>query len=439
MSNITKHFIMIPTPITAPDGRHVKYFSNNWGRVASVMFENGYSYEAICQWLTHFGYDGEQVKDTLAADYGSVPEAYEFGKKDLNLTDWRFLQDWLRKYEGTEIEIPEDVMRAEHSEGGVQVAPAAISVISCGKEATTTGETVEFDIAGPGEEAKVPVVESPEDREAKSRALVTDPLPIFEQLNTYTLMVAQGLSNALLVTGMGGVGKSFNVNRILSAYGKKGRDYVVMKGKSSVSAMYKFLYDNYNKIVVFDDCDSVLMDDDGLNILKGVLDSTDVREVSWNTSGSKMVNTFGCETHEEIEAKLRKWRLENKGKEGIPNYFRFQGACIFISNLSAAYLQKKPAMAPLLTRCTTVDIQLTPEEVVTKIEAALPHMKIYNTRGDDITNEDIKAEVFDYVSSEEFLKDSRLEGKPLSFRCYMSAYKFRYAGLPNWKELSFSI
>lgn len=433
MSNEKKVTLMVPTPIVV-DGKHLKYFSNNWGRVASAMYEGGYSYEAICQWLTYFGFSGDQVSESLARDYGAAPRSYEYGRRELSLDDWRFLQKWLRDYEGTEIEIPAEVAAVHEAP-----APVSVSLVACGKDAAVSGDAVEFDVSGPGDEPKVPVVESPEDKEAKARALVADPLPLFEQLNTYTLMVAQGLSNALLVTGMGGVGKSFNVNRILSAYGKKGRDFVVMKGKSSVSAMYKFLYDNYDKIVVFDDCDSVLMDDDGLNILKGVLDSGEVREVSWNTSGSKMVDTFGCETHEEIEQRLRKWRLENRGKEGIPNYFRFQGACIFISNLSAAYLQKKAAMAPLLTRCTTVDIQLTPEEVVTKIEAALPYMKIYNTRGDDITNDDIKVEVFDYVKSDDFLKDSRLEGKPLSFRCYMNAYKFRYAGLPNWKELSFSI
>jgi hypothetical protein len=66
-------------------------------------------------------------------------------------------------------------------------------------------------------------------------------------------------------------------------------------------------------------------------------------------------------------------------------------------------------------------------------------MKIFNTRGDDITNEALKQEVFEYISSPEFLEDPRLAGKPLSFRCLIISYKFRYAGLPNWKELSFCI
>jgi hypothetical protein len=269
--------------------------------------------------------------------------------------------------------------------------------------------------------------------------IVDDPLPIFKQMNTYTLMVAQGLSTALLITGQGGVGKSYNVTRILGAYGKKGKDYVVMKGRSTIAAMYKFLYDNYNKTVVFDDCDSILQDNDGLNILKGVLDTGEIREVSWNNS--RTVNTFGCETPEEIDAVLDKYAKDHKKIKAdlVPSYFRFMGSCIFISNLSAADLLRSPAMAPLLTRCNTVDIQLTREEVITKMEVALPGMHIYDARGKDITKDDLKTEVFEYIKSPEFLNDPRLSGKQISFRIFHQAYKFRYAGFPNWKELSFCV
>ena len=386
---------MYPIPNGIVDRKHVKRW--NYVYVVDEMYCNGYDRESIDKWLSCFGVTSENIDQVFMDIYGEIPASYKFGKKTLTNEDGQYL--------------------ASEPEG------------------IDDGEALEFSVVGPGEEPVKGVV----DRESKARALVEDPLPVFEQLNTYTLMVAQGLSNALLVTGQGGVGKSYNVTRVLSAYGKKGKDFVVMKGKSSISAMYKFLYDNYDKIVVFDDCDSVLQDDDGLNILKGVLDSGEIREVSWNTSGSKMVDTFGCESHAEIEDRLKKWSALNRGKEGIPTYFRFIGACIFISNMSAEQLNRKAAMAPLLTRCTTVDINLTPDEVVKKMEVALPTMKIFNTRGDDITNEALKQEVFEYISSPEFLEDPRLAGKPLSFRCLISSYKFRYAGLPNWKELSFCI
>lgn len=265
--------------------------------------------------------------------------------------------------------------------------------------------------------------------------LVADPLPVFEKLNSYVLQIARGIDTALLITGQGGVGKSYNVNRILSAFGTKNKDYVIMKGNSTVAAMYKFLYDNYNKICVFDDCDAVLEDTVGLNILKGALDSGDIREISWNTKGADMVDTFGCTTHEEIESRLEEWSAKHKGKVGTPNYFQFQGACIFISNKTPEEIAKIDAA--ILTRCSQVDINLLASEVMLRMKSVLPSIKVFKANGQDITDPAIKQEVFDYISSESFLKDPRMKGKKLNFRLFNNVYKLRYGGSPKWKDLAF--
>lgn len=385
---------------------------DNFDHAVSQMYIAGYSLHAMLSWFNVYQpvSNIDIIKSLL--DTGYTARLINFGRKLVRQSD----MDWL------ECKLF----------GGVKKHNTKIPDIGIAAVDDEIKEAADFGLV---------VQDETETREKQDfvQNIVDDPLPIFKQMNTYTLMVAQGLSTALLITGQGGIGKSYNVTRILDAYGKKGKDYVVMKGRSTIAAMYKFLYDNYNKTVVFDDCDSVLQDNDGLNILKGVLDTGEIREVSWNNS--RTVNTFGCETPEEIDAVLDKYAKDHKKIKAdlVPSYFRFMGSCIFISNLSAADLLRSPAMAPLLTRCNTVDLQLTREEVITKMEAALAGMHIYDARGKDITKDDLKTEVFEYIKSPEFLNDPRLSGKQISFRIFHQAYKFRYAGFPNWKELSFCV
>lgn len=274
-----------------------------------------------------------------------------------------------------------------------------------------------------------------------SKVKYADPEVVFEDLDSYTKMVAQGYSPAFLITGQGGIGKSYNVNKVLAQYGTKGEDYVIMKGKCTPIKMYKFLYNHYNQICVFDDCDSVFDSKDGINILKGVLDSGENREVNWDNANT--IDTFGM-THAEIEQVLADYAAGHDNKQAIPSYFEFEGAVIFISNLTYDDIYKKDRALP--TRCITLDITLRAEDVINRIRTCLPNIKIYKAikrRGDldeskDITDEAIKKEVFDFMISDEYRKDPRFGDKEINFRTFNKIYMLRHAELPNWKRLAFA-
>jgi hypothetical protein len=97
-----------------------------------------------------------------------------------------------------------------------------------------------------------------------------------------------------------------------------------------------FKHSDKNHVLVFDDCDSVLMDDLSLNILKAALDSGKRRRIYWN-SDSNMLR-----------------------REGIPDAFDFNGSCIFITNIKFENLKSKKLqdhLEALQSRCHLLRIK----------------------------------------------------------------------------------
>jgi hypothetical protein len=105
--------------------------------------------------------------------------------------------------------------------------------------------------------------------------------------------------------------------------------------------LYNTLYDNNGKLIVFDDCDSVLDDKVAVNILKSALDSYDKRTISWMSKVSK--------------------------NDEYPQHFDFTGRIIFISNKA-----KEKIDEAILTRSLTVDLTMTPDDKITRMNAILP-------------------------------------------------------------------
>jgi hypothetical protein len=189
-----------------------------------------------------------------------------------------------------------------------------------------------------------PKVKKAEKKAEEEKYDFSDPETIFEDLTRYVNMVIKGTQPSLLVTGSPGVGKTYLITKLLQDAGQK---YEHVKGRSTAAGMFQILYENRqsDKIVLFDDCDSVFGNEDAVNILKGALDSYDKREISWLVS-RPMKSTTG---------------------EVIPKKFVFEGRVIFISNLP----QRKIDDA-IKTRSFVIEVALSPEDMITKMKHDLP-------------------------------------------------------------------
>ena len=172
----------------------------------------------------------------------------------------------------------------------------------------------------------------------------------FDILEDMTRAVKKGDVRSMIVTGPPGVGKSFGVEKVLSkhdvfadvANDSKLKKYEVVKGAMSAIGLYKKLYEYSDKksILVFDDCDSVLLDDLSLNILKAALDSGKKRMIHWNTD-SRLLR-----------------------QEGVPNSFEFKGGAIFITNIKFDHVRSKKLrdhLEALESRCHYLDLTIDTE------------------------------------------------------------------------------
>jgi hypothetical protein len=167
----------------------------------------------------------------------------------------------------------------------------------------------------------------------------------FDILTDMTKAVKSGDVRAMIVSGPPGVGKSFGVEAVLQKDGlfdmlaERKPKYEVVKGAMSALGLYAKLYEfsDAKNVIVFDDCDSVLMDELSLNILKGALDSSKKRTIAWNTD-SRLLRS-----------------------EGIPDRFEFKGAAIFITNIKFEHVRSKKLrdhLDALESRCHYIDLQM---------------------------------------------------------------------------------
>jgi ATPase family associated with various cellular activities (AAA) len=178
----------------------------------------------------------------------------------------------------------------------------------------------------------------------------------FQILNDMTLAVKQGDVRAMIVSGPPGVGKSFGVEAVLqksdlfNTLAERKPKYEIVKGAMSALGLYAKLYEfaAEGNVLVFDDCDSILMEDLSLNILKGALDSSKKRYIAWNTD-SRLLRS-----------------------EGIPDRFEFKGAAIFITNIKFEHVKSKRLrdhLDALESRCHYIDLQMdTTREKILRIK-----------------------------------------------------------------------
>lgn len=232
----------------------------------------------------------------------------------------------------------------------------------------------------------------------KSMQTKKRPSVMFDDMNNLTKMVANNISPSLVITGQPGLGKTFNVTKTLADLGfEEDMDFVHVKGRCTAAGMFITLFENSDKLIIFDDCDSVFKDGDAVNLLKGALDSYDKRVITWMTAKG----------------------LRDQEGEMLPRSFEFTGKIIFISNLPIAKVD-----SAIRSRSFVLDISLTPEQLMKRMRDLLAKVE-------PEVDMKTKREALSALNS----AFKKFEGVELNFRSLIKAIRIRQMGFTNWRAM----
>jgi len=221
----------------------------------------------------------------------------------------------------------------------------------------------------------------------------------------------------MIVTGPPGVGKSFGVEKVLAKHDvfatvaddQKLKKYEVVKGAMSAIGLYSKLYEYSDKksILVFDDCDSVLLDDLSLNILKAALDTSKKRMIHWNTD-SRLLRS-----------------------EGVPNSFEFKGGAIFITNIKFDHVKSKKLqdhLEALESRCHYLDLTIdTEREKLLRIKQVVTECGMLDSYE---LSDEAKLDVVDFVDA------NKARMRELSLRTVLKVADLRCSFPDKWQAVA---
>jgi hypothetical protein len=211
-------------------------------------------------------------------------------------------------------------------------------------------------------------------------------------------MVGRGIQPSLVITGGAGMGKTHLVKNTLEGMGlRESYDFVHFKGRATAAGLFITLYENSDKIIVLDDCDSVFRDDDAVNILKGALDSYDTRKISYITTKA-LKDEFGAE---------------------VPRHFEFSGRIIFISNISQSKLDEA-----IRSRSFVADVDLTTEQMFARMEQLMAKMESKIPMA-------AKQQALEYMKE----LDKEFDGLEINLRSFIKAARICAMGFENPKMM----
>lgn len=215
-----------------------------------------------------------------------------------------------------------------------------------------------------------------------------------EFIRDYLKMISLGHIKSLIIHGKTGLGKTFMV---LNLAKEEKIDFVYRSGYTTPLSLYKFLYENRDKIVIFDDLEGLFNNEIAVSILKASL---------WEANGRRIVS----------------YDTTSKKIDLIPRTFEFTGKLIVLTNRING--KKDEHFKALVSRTTNYELIFTYDELLKMANKIIDSRKLtesQKTAVRDIIKKhiDISSE-FNYRTLDkiiEFVRFNEAKGEKLFLAC----------------------
>ena len=288
-----------------------------------------------------------------------------------------------------------------------------------------------------------------------------NPKTIFDTVEKLTNVVIKRITRSFILCGMGGVGKTFHVDKKMNeVLGPEGKSWYSSSGKAtSAAAFYDELFVARDKILLCDEADDVLKNPEIVVMLKPVLDTSgkNTMEYAMGKMPTYGLDDATIKRYSDYADELAHWGLppysgkkgpqliehDEKGAHGIawnrdlfmskmasreldadsitgywvPSKFFFTGGIIFISNMPAKDIDQA-----IMSRSAFVDLWLTATDVVIRIKDIL-----HATYPQDI---ELTDEIIEYLSKPERKKQLTIRSGTYAMRLIQDSET-----KGDWKEL----
>lgn len=217
-----------------------------------------------------------------------------------------------------------------------------------------------------------------------------------ELLREYTKMLVEGRTNALIVKGARGLGKSHTIMDTLDELGfQEDVHYIYVTGYITPLQLYNLLSKNVAlqdpKLYVFDDLDSIVANKTCVSLLKSAL---------WEVRGKRVVSYQSTSNKVEVPS------------------FEFEGRVLLVLN---TLREESLFSQALLDRSVYYDMRLSHKELIQHIEEIVPEMHKDLSLTD---RQDVWAKIKIFSGNKNF-----------SVRCVSRAFEFFKYDKHNWLNM----